>query len=33
MLHKVRHAVSLRRALGALSMSWRGLTELNRTKS
>ena len=33
MLHKVRHAVSLRRALRALSASWRGLTKLNRAKS
>ena len=33
MPHKVRHAVSLRRALRALSASWRGLTKLNRAKS
>ena len=33
MLHKVRHAVSLRRALRALSTSWRGLTELDRAVS
>ena len=31
--HKVRHAVSLRRALRALSASWRRLTKLNRAKS